>query len=186
MQTSIQMKMRAQGQANRLLRLLLIIIVLSLLAMLLVQLTRGHGHFGAHSDRIVEILEYNFIEFFNTFRGYSLDFMFFVSIIMSINVVAFLIVKLLKIANSAYFNIPIFIASIFIAYQLPHADLYHRYFVDHKFYLIIFCLFMMIFAPYLVGKGLGWDPITESIFSKLICILVYGLLLVQMLIEIRL
>lgn len=181
----IESKMEYQDKVNKLLKMLLYIILLSLSVMLLVQIYNSSSHFGVHSERVVEILEYNFIEFFNTFREYSLDYMFFISIIMSFNVVAFLVVKLTKLSKPALFNFPIFVVSIIIAYQLPHADLYHRYFVDHKLILIISCLVMIIFAPYLVGRNLGWDPITESILGKLICVVVYGLLLAQMLIEIR-
>lgn len=177
--------MNAQTQVNRFLRLLLVIILLSLLIMLWIQLSSGYGHFGIHSDRIVDILEHNFIGFFNTFRGNSLDYMLFVSIIMFINMVTIVVIMLLKIPKAYLFNITIFIFSIFVTYQLPHSQLYHEYFVDHKLYYIMLCLFMMIFIPYMVGSSLGWDRITSMIFGKLICVIVYGLLLAQMLIEIR-
>ena len=184
-QSSASVKLNTLFQINRFLRLLLVLILLALSIMLIIQLSSGYGRFGVHSERIVEVLEENFISFFNTFREYSLDYMFFVSIVMSINVISLVVIKLLKVPNPSFFNLPIFVASIFIAYQLPHADLYHRYFVDQKLYLIMFCLFMLIFAPYLVGRSLGWNMITQIIFSKLLCVIVYGLLLAQMFIEFR-
>lgn len=138
---------------------------------------------GVRLDSVADIIKHHFLAFFNSFGDLTSKYMLLVSILLFINVVGITANKLLKIFRTKAFFIILFFLSIIIAFNLPIDKIYTHFSKGGKTGLLVFCLVMMIPSPHILGFYLGKDAITSLIYSKVLYVLIYGLLLIQLFIE---
>lgn len=138
---------------------------------------------GIASDSVWDIIKHHFLAFFNSLGDLSAKHMLFVSMILFINLVGIAANRFWKLVKSGGFYIILFFVSIVAGFNLPIEKMYNFFTRGGKTGLSIFCLLMMICVPWILGRYLGKDEIISLILSKTFYVIIFGLLLVQLLIE---
>lgn len=138
---------------------------------------------GMPMDNVVNIVKYHFLAFFDSLGDLTSKYMLFVSLLLLINFVGLTINKIWKILDPRLVAIILFSLSIVIAFNLPIETIYLDLSKKGKTLLLLFCLLMMIPGPYILGRYLGKGLVIETVINRVLYVLIYGLLLVQIFIE---
>jgi len=138
---------------------------------------------GVPLNNVVDIIRYHFVAFFESFGDSTCKYMTFVSLMLFINIVGLAANKILKVFQSRGFSFFLFLFSLLVVFSLPLDKTFLFFSEDGKTGLLIFCLAMMIPGPHLLGIYLVKHSLSSAIISKVLYIVIYGLLVIQLFIE---
>jgi hypothetical protein len=181
-----------QARLNRLLRLniflkTILTIILALLSIFffkhLILAVISVKKSGVPLESVTDIIKYHFTAFFNSLGSQTSKYMLLISVFLFINVLGLTANKLWKFLNPRMFSAVLFFLSIVAAFNLPMDKLYMYFSKNGQTGLMVFCLVMMIPGPHILGTYLAKDVITSLVLSKVLYVLIYALLLIQLFIE---